>query len=44
VPKAQVYSLTMYIMCAFLLIGLICNICMRPVKEKYHYAGAEVSS
>ncbi len=37
VPKAQVYSLTMYIMCVFLLIGLICNICMRPVNEKYHH-------
>jgi MFS family permease len=44
VPKAQVYSLTMYIMCAFLLIGLICNICMRPVKEKHHYTGVESSS
>jgi len=44
VPKAQVYSLTMYIMCVFLFIGLICNICMRPVKEKYHHAGAESSS
>jgi MFS family permease len=44
VPKAQVYSLTMYIMCAFLLIGLICNICMRPVKEKYHHTGAESAS
>jgi len=44
VPKAQVYSLTMYIMCAFLLIGLICNICMRPVNQKYHYTGAESSA
>jgi MFS family permease len=44
VPKAQVYSLTMYIMCAFLLIGLICNICMRPVNEKYHYTGTESAS
>src|SRR5580700_10926461 len=44
VPKAQVYSLTMYIMCAFLLIGLICNICMRPVKEKYHHTGTESAS
>jgi MFS family permease len=25
VPKAQAYSVTMYIMCALLLIGLICN-------------------
>ena len=44
VAKAQVYSLTMYIMCVFLLIGLICNICMRPVNEKYHYTGVESSS
>ena len=37
VPKAQAYSLTMYIMCGLLLIGLICNIAMRAVNEKYHY-------
>ena len=44
VPKAQVYSLTMYIMCAFLLIGFICNLCMRPVSEKYHYTGSRPAS
>jgi hypothetical protein len=27
----------MYIMCALLLIGFICNFCMRAVNEKYHY-------
>jgi MFS family permease len=37
VPKAQAYSVTMYIMCALLLIGFICNFCMRAVDEKYHY-------
>jgi MFS family permease len=37
VPKAQAYSVTMYIMCGLLLIGFICNFCMRPVNEKYHY-------
>jgi MFS family permease len=37
VPKAQAYSVTMYIMCGLLLIGLICNFCMRPVNEKHHY-------
>ena len=37
VPKAQAYSVTMYIMCALLLIGFICNFCMRAVNEKYHY-------
>jgi MFS family permease len=37
VPKAQAYSVTMYIMCGLLFIGLICNFCMRPVNEKHHY-------
>jgi len=37
VPKAQAYSVTMYIMCVLLLIGFICNFCMRAVDEKYHY-------
>jgi MFS family permease len=37
VPKAQAYSVTMYIMCGLLLLGLICNFCMRPVNEKHHY-------
>ncbi|HTV97804.1 MAG TPA: OFA family MFS transporter [Steroidobacteraceae bacterium] len=40
VPKAQTYSVTMYLMCAFLLIGLICNFCMRPVDEKHHHRAA----
>jgi len=37
VPKAQAYSVTMYIMCVLLLIGFICNFCMHAVGEKYHY-------
>jgi MFS family permease len=40
VPKAQAYSVTMYIMCSLLLIGLICNFCMRAVNEKNHYRAA----
>jgi MFS family permease len=39
VPKAQAYSLTMYIMCGLLLLGFICNFAMRAVNEKYHYKG-----
>jgi MFS family permease len=39
VPKAQAYSITMYIMCGLLLIGFLCNFAMRPVDEKYHYRG-----
>jgi MFS family permease len=40
VPKAQAYSITMYIMCGLLLIGFLCNFAMRPVNEKYHYRGS----
>jgi MFS family permease len=40
VPKAQAYSITMYIMCALLLIGFLCNFAMRAVDEKYHHRGS----
>jgi MFS family permease len=37
VPKAQAYSITMYIMCGLLLVGFLCNLAMHPVEERYHY-------
>jgi MFS family permease len=37
VPKAQAYSVTMYIMCGLLLLGFIANFAMRAVDEKYYY-------
>jgi MFS family permease len=40
VPKAQAYSITMYLMCGLLLIGFLCNFAMRAVDEKYHYRGS----
>jgi hypothetical protein len=40
VPKAQAYTVTMYIMCALLFIGLIADLLMRPVDPKQHYQGA----
>ena len=39
VPKAQAYSVTMYIMCGLLLVGFICNFAMHAVDAKYHYKG-----
>jgi len=39
VPRAEAYSLTMYIMCGLLVIGFSCNCAMRAVDEKYHYHG-----
>jgi MFS family permease len=45
VPKAQAYSVTMYIMCGLLLIGFICNFAMSEVKAKYYYqAGSPAGS
>ncbi len=38
-PAAQAYSTTMYIMAGLLLIGLICNLSIRQVSEKYHSPG-----
>jgi MFS family permease len=44
VPKAQAYSITMYIMCALLLLGLLCNLGIRPVADKYHFGPGNPAS
>jgi MFS family permease len=36
IPKAQAYSVTMYIMCALLLVGFLCNFAIRAVEGRYH--------
>ncbi len=33
----QVYNSTMYLMAGVLLLGLVCNLLIRPVDAKYHY-------
>jgi len=35
VAHAQVYTITMYILAAILVLGLVCNILVRPVADKY---------
>jgi MFS family permease len=40
VPKAQAYSVTMYIMCGLLLVGFACNFAMRAVNDKHHHGSA----
>jgi MFS family permease len=40
VPKAQAYSITMYVMCGLLLIGFIFNFAMRAVDPKFHFKAA----
>ena len=36
VPAAQAYNVTMYVMAGLLVIGFICNACIRAVHERYH--------
>lgn len=38
-PKAQAYSTTMYIMACLLIVGLICNLLVKKVPERYHHKG-----
>ena len=40
VPKADAYNLTMYLMAALLLIGLVCNARIRSVHERHHMSAA----
>jgi MFS family permease len=35
VPKAQAYDVTMYVLAALILAGLICNAMVRPIADKY---------
>ena len=36
VPPAQAYNTTMYIMAGLLVVGFICNACIRAVDERHH--------
>jgi MFS family permease len=43
VPRDQLYNTTMYILCAMLIAGLICNYLIKPVDSKWHMSEAEVA-
>jgi MFS family permease len=43
VPRAQVYSITMYILAGLLAIGFLCNISIRPVKPRHHMSPEELA-
>jgi MFS family permease len=43
VPRDQLYNTTMYILCAMLVAGLICNYLVKPVNPKWHMSEAEVA-
>ena len=42
-PRAQVYNQTMYILTGMLVIGLICNLMVRPVAEKWFMTDGELA-
>jgi MFS family permease len=43
VPRDQLYNTTMYILCAMLIAGLICNYLIKPVDHKWHMNEADVA-
>jgi len=44
VPKAQAYDITMYVLAALLVIGLLCNLMVRPVADKHFMSEAELAA
>lgn len=43
VPRAQVYDITMYILAGMLIVGLICNLAIRPVNPKHFMSEEELA-
>lgn len=43
VPRDQLYNTTMYILCAMLIAGLICNYMIKPVDPKWNMSAEEVA-
>ena len=42
-PRAQVYNQTMYILIGFLVIGLVCNLLIRPLNPKWFMSAEELA-
>ncbi|QWG24477.1 OFA family MFS transporter [Bradyrhizobium sediminis] len=43
VPRDHLYNTTMYILCAMLIVGLVCNYLIRPVDAKWHMSAEAVA-
>ena len=43
IPREQVYNQTMYILVGMLVVGLICNLLVRPVADKWFMTDAELA-
>ena len=44
VPKAQAYDITMYVLAALLVAGLVCNLLVRPIADKHFMTDAELAA
>jgi MFS family permease len=42
VPADQAYSVTMYVLAGMLLLGLLCNLMIRPIDPKHHMTSEQV--
>jgi MFS family permease len=43
IPREQVYNQTMYILVGMLVVGLICNLLVRPLDDKWFMSDAELA-
>ncbi|MCC3245868.1 OFA family MFS transporter [Methylocystis sp. WRRC1] len=43
-PRGAAYNQTMYVLAGLLLVGLACNLLVRPVAEKYYMTDEEVAA
>jgi hypothetical protein len=43
IPREQVYNQTMYILVGMLVVGLICNLLVRPLDNKWFMTDAELA-
>ena len=44
VPNAQAYNVTMYVLAGLLVVGLICNLMVKPLDERYYMTADELAS
>ena len=44
IRRAEAYNVTMYLMAGLLLVGLVCNVLVRPVEKRFHHGEADLSS
>jgi MFS family permease len=44
IPHAQAYNTTMFVLAGLLVAGLLCNLAVRPVAERYYMSDAELAA